>query len=107
MERGEQSRDRGAQNEEIVRAWYVLTHLRGADGVGYAWLYVLADGVPSAGRRVMIGDGSGRSRSYLLLSRPLLSELPNLTNEQAADEIAGPPVSQSAIANLLANDLVV
>ncbi|EJU05922.1 hypothetical protein DACRYDRAFT_127562 [Dacryopinax primogenitus] len=24
---------------------------------GYGWLYVLADGVPSAGRRIMVGDG--------------------------------------------------
>ena len=26
---------------------------------GYAWLYILGDGVPSAGKRVMIGDGQG------------------------------------------------
>lgn len=29
--------------------------------VGYAWLYVLADGIPSAGFRVMIGSGKGSS----------------------------------------------
>lgn len=40
---------------------------------GYAWLFVLADGVPSKGTRVMIGTG------------------------------VGPPVSESAIANLLKN----
>ncbi|KZT56997.1 copper radical oxidase [Calocera cornea HHB12733] len=25
---------------------------------GYGWLYVLADGIPSAGKRIMVGDGS-------------------------------------------------
>lgn len=29
---------------------------------GYAWLYVLADGVPSKGLQVMIGDGAGESQ---------------------------------------------
>ena len=25
---------------------------------GYGWLYVLADGVPSKGKRIMVGDGA-------------------------------------------------
>lgn len=40
---------------------------------GPAWLYVLNDGTPSTGRKVLVGDGSG------------------------------PPVDEAAIANVLAN----
>lgn len=28
-------------------------------GLGYAWLYILADGIPSLGKRVMVGTGGG------------------------------------------------
>lgn len=30
---------------------------------GYGWLYILADGVPSQGLRVMVGPGDSRSSS--------------------------------------------
>jgi hypothetical protein len=39
----------------------LCTELYSLSFVGYAWLWVLADGVPSKGKRVMIGSGASKS----------------------------------------------
>ncbi|KAK4703032.1 glutathione S-transferase, partial [Phenoliferia sp. Uapishka_3] len=60
---------------------------------GYAWLFILADTVPSKGLRVMIGPGNGE---WLYFDSSGLYYLPNLP----FFTLSGPPVSQSAIDNL-------
>lgn len=50
---------------------------------GFGWLYVLADGVPSQGRRIMVGDGSAPPSDFRATEGALALSLANAKKAKA------------------------